>query len=224
MDTPREVGNLCAGGICVGSPICVCHGTGQTCCLKAKFKDRAPCATFQLPTVTLVWHHPAGSKQDGYLRMLRDSPDATMEVQLLASPTLACRQAWSKKHSSYLWQGAFPTLSKESVSAPLLQSTCKQSPFAPRELLCGYWQNLAQPEAANGTKLFPLQYHVLGQNVYGDLCIHPVFNPLLPSFMVVHRSLHKLFGGLGGEVGRGPQPLFFCKCLLQLQHWGQSVH
>lgn len=114
---------------------------------------------------------------------------ATVEVQLLASPTLACRQAWSKKGNSYLWQRAFPTLSKESV---LPSHFCR---VHANDLVL---RNLAQPEAANGAKLFLLRYHVLGPNVHSDLCIHPTFHPPLLSSTGVHQSLHKFFRGLGG--------------------------
>lgn len=54
MDTPKEVGHLCMDGIRVGLPISVYRGTGQTCCLKAKFKDKTPWATFLMRTMTLV--------------------------------------------------------------------------------------------------------------------------------------------------------------------------
>lgn len=51
---PREVGHHCMDEIQVGFPVCVCCGTGQTYCLKAKFKDKAPWTTFFMCTVTLV--------------------------------------------------------------------------------------------------------------------------------------------------------------------------
>ncbi|KAF1420165.1 CBP80/20-dependent translation initiation factor, partial [Spheniscus mendiculus] len=158
---------------------------------------------------------PCGVEADVYLRMLQESSGAaspaTVEVQLLASPTLACRQAWSKKGNAYLWQGAFPTLSKESVLPPHF---CRAHA---NDLVL---RNLAQPEAANGAKLFLLRYRILGQNVHGDLCIHPTFHPPLLSSTGVHQSLHKFFRGLGG-LGEEPSPFSFARVVFSCKVGGR---
>lgn len=146
--------------------------------------------------------------------MLQDTPGTASPaaVEAPAKPNSGLQASVVQKNASH-WQDALPTLSEESVSLACFCRICAN------HLLL---QSLAQPESANGAKLFPPWHHILGGNVHRAFCIHSTFHLPLPSFMGVPQSLHKIFCAWRRGDHRPfsfTRILFSCKGGALWHHW-----